>query len=188
MKKTKKDNTHCLQTRGVDDLVVNNQLAATVVDDQSANAAAALGVGVTDTAEEVALGNDGQTLADVTGLGHGNDGVVVTEVQDAVGLVDGTQHGLDDNRGRRVGDEARLLLQLAGEEVDTQVAVLASLGGDRDADDLAGAALQDEDVADADEVARDRDGLGLGATSSAATGLDHTDITAGLSWTKVISN
>lgn len=170
----------------MDDLVVNNQLAATVIDDQSANAAAALGVGVTDTAEEVALGDNRQTLADITGLGHGDNGAVVTEVQDAVGLVDGTQHGLDDNRGRRVGDEARLLLQLAGEEVNTQVAVLAGLGGDRDADDLAGAALQDQDVANADKVARNRDGLGL--SSGTATGLDNADITAGLSWTKVISN
>jgi thiamine pyrophosphokinase len=40
------------------------------------------------------------------------------------------------NRGS-AGEKAGLLLQLAGEEVDTEVTVLAGLGGDRDADHLA---------------------------------------------------
>lgn len=168
----------------MNDLVVNDQLAATVVDDQSADAATALGVGVTDATEEVTLGDDGQALADVTGLGHGDNGVV-NQVQDTVGLVDGAKHGLDDHGGRRVGDEARLLLELAGEQVDTQVAVLAGLGGHGDADDLAGTALQDQDVANADEVAGDGDGLSLGGTTP---GLNHTDIGTGASWTNVVSN
>ena len=173
----------------MNDLVVNDQLAATVVDDQSADAATALSVGVTDATEEVTLGDDGQALADVTGLGHGDNGVV-NQVEDTVGLVDGAKHGLDDHGGRRVGDEARLLLELAGEQVDTQVAVLAGLGGDGDPDDLAGTALQDQDVADADEVAGDGDGVcGRGA---GATGFDNTDIltdtVAEASWTTLVSN
>lgn len=175
-----------LQTRGVDDLVVNDQLTATIVDDQSADATTALGVGVTDATEEVTLRDDGQTLADVTGLSHGDDRVVVVQVEDAVGLVDGAQHGLDDDGGSGVGDEARLLLQLAGEQVDTQVAVLAGLGRHGDADDLAGTALQDQDVPNADEVAGDGDGLSLG--SGTTPGFNHTDIGTGASWTNVVSN
>ena len=157
----------------MDDLEVDDELAATVVDDEGADGATAVGEGVTDALEQVALGDDGETLLDVAGLGHGDDAGVVTEVQDAVGLVDGAQHGLDNDRGRGVGDEARLLLQLAGEQVDTEVAVLASLGGDRDTDHLARATLQDEDVANADEVAGDGDGLAGGATG---TGLDDADL------------
>lgn len=174
----------------MDDLVVNDQLTTTLVDDQSTDATTALGVGVANATVEVTLGDDRETLADVTALGHGDDAAIFTEVEDAVGLVDGTQHGLDDNRRRGVGDEAGLFLQLAGEEVDTQVAVLAGLGGDGDPDDLAGTALQDQDVANADEVAGDGDGVcGRGA---GATGFDNTDIltdtVAEASWTTLVSN
>lgn len=169
----------------MDDLVVDNELTATVVDDKSTDAATALRVGIADATEEVALRDDLETLADITRLGHGDNGVVVVEVQDAVGLVDRAEHGLDNDGGRGVGDEARLLLQLAGEEVDTEVAVLAGLGGDRDTDDLAGTTLQDEDVANADEVAGDGDILasGLGTTNLLASAED-----GGRSWAMVVSN
>lgn len=156
----------------MDDLVVDNQLAATVVDDEGTDGTTALGEGTADPAEEAALGHDGEALLDIAGLGHGDDGGVVVEVQDAVGLVDGAEHGLDDDRGGRVRDEAGLLLQLAVEQVDTQVPVLAGLGGHRDPDHLARAALEDQDVADADEVAGDGDGVRGGT----AAGLDDADI------------
>lgn len=162
----------------MDDLVVDNELTATVVDDESADRATAISEGLADAAEEGALGDDGQTLLDVTGLGHGSEGGVVVDVEDTVGLEDGTEHGLDNNGGGGVRDEARLLLELAGEQVDTEVTVLAGLGRDRDADHLAGAALKDQDVADANEVAGDGDGL---AGSTAVAGLDDTDILTG-SW------
>lgn len=57
-------------------------------------------------------------------------------------------------------DLARLLVQLLGEEVDAEVAVLAGSGGARDADDLAWVALEHQDVADANVVAGDRDCVG----------------------------
>lgn len=173
----------------MDDLVVNNELTATVVDNKSTNATTALGVSVTNATVEVTLRDNSETLANVAGVSHGDDCAVVTQVQDAVGLVDGAQHGLDDDGRRRVGDEAGLLLQLAAEEVDTEVAVLAGLGGDGDTDDLAGTALQDQDVADAHEVARDGDGFAGG--DAAATGLNDTDILTGAadaSWAMVVSN
>lgn len=162
----------------MDDLVVDDELAATVVDDEGTDGTTAVSEGIADALEEVALGDDGETLLDIAGLGHGDETVVITEVQDAVGLEDGAEHGLDNHGGRGIGDEAGLLLQLAGEEVDTEVTVLAGLGGDRDADHLARAALKDQDVADADEVAGDGDGLASGA---AVAGLDDADVLTGSS-------
>ena len=163
----------------MDDLVVDDELTATVVDDKGADGTAAVGEGLGDALVEVTLGDNLEALLDITGLGHGNETVVITDVQDAVGLEDGAEHGLDDDGGGGVGDEAGLLLQLAGEEVDTEVAVLAGLGGDRDADDLARAALEDQDVADADEVAGDGDGLAGGGT--AVAGLNNADVGGGRS-------
>lgn len=51
-------------------------------------------------------------------------------------------------------------MQLLGEEVDAEIAVLARGGAGRDLDDLAGTALQHQDVAKADVVARDRNRVG----------------------------
>lgn len=164
--------TYRLQSGGVDDLVVDHKLTTTIIDDQSTNATAALGEGVADLTEHAALGNDRETLADVAGLGHSDDGGIVVEVKNAVGLVDRAKHGLDNDRRTGVRDEARLLLQLAVEQVNAQVAVLTGLGRHRDTDHLARTALEDQDVTNADEVAGDRDGVGLGA----APGLDNADV------------
>lgn len=175
---TQKEKKTNLQTGAVDDLVVDDELTATVVDDEGTDGTTAVSEGIADTLEEVALGDDIETLLDITALGHGDETVIITEVQDAVGLEDGTEHGLDNHGGRGVGDKAGLLLQLAGEEVDTEVTVLAGLGGDRDADDLARTTLKDQDVADTDEVAGDGDGLASGA---AVTGLDDANVLTGSS-------
>tara|TARA_R110002003_G_scaffold251_8_gene17810 strand:+ start:2846 stop:3040 length:195 start_codon:yes stop_codon:yes gene_type:complete len=51
-------------------------------------------------------------------------------------------------------------MKLLGEQVNTEVAVLASLGGGGDADDLARAALEDQEIANADVVAGDGNGVG----------------------------
>lgn len=162
----------CLKSGTVDDLVVDDELAATVVDDEGTDGATALGKGIGDAVEEVALVDDTETLLNVTGLGHGDDAVVVTHVEDTVGLVDGAEHALDDDRWGWVGDEAGLLMELAGEEVDTEVTVLAGLLGNGDTDNLARAALEDQKVADADEVAGDGDGVWWVST----TGLDNADV------------
>ena len=156
----------------MDDLEVDGQLAALVVENQDADAATARLEGVGQARPEVGLVNDGQVLLDVTGLGHGND-VAVLEVEDAVLLEDRTEHGLDDDTGGRVGDEGGLLVQLLGEEVDTEVAVLASGIGGGDADDLARATLEDQEVAKADVVARNGHRVGdvaLTGGRGAATG------------------
>lgn len=173
----------------MDDLEVDDELTATVVDDEGTDGATAVGEGIADALEQTTLGDDGETLLDITGLGHGDNAAVVTEVQDAVGLVDRAEHGLDDNGGGGVGDEAGLLLELAGEQVNTEVTVLTGLGGDRDTDDLAGAALKDQDVANADKVAGDRDRL---ASDALVTGLHNadflTDTFGEAGWTTLVSD
>lgn len=155
----------------MDDLVVDNKLATAIVDDQGADASATLGEGITDTVEETTLVNNRETLLDVTRFGHGNNAAVVTQVKDAVGLVDRAKHALDHNGWGWVGDEAGLLVQLAGEQVNTEITVLAGLGGDRDTDHLARTALEDQKITHADEVA----GNGDGVAGVSTTGLDNTD-------------
>ena len=51
-------------------------------------------------------------------------------------------------------------MQLLGEEVNTEVTVLASLRGGGDADHLARAALEDQEIANADVMAGDGDSVG----------------------------
>jgi hypothetical protein len=81
------------------------------------------------------------------------------QVKDTILLENRAKHSLNDDARAGVRDERRLLVQLLGEEVDTQVAVLAGRGRRRDADDLAGTALQDKQVTDADVMGRDGDSI-----------------------------
>lgn len=135
-------------------LHVDDHLAAVVFDDHDADGTAAGLKGLLQAFPKVGLVKDGEGLLDVAGIGHGNN-VAVLEVKDAVLLQDGAAHGLDNNAGGRVVDGRGLLVELLGEEVDAQVAVLAGGGRGRDADDLGGAALEVQDVADPDVVAGD---------------------------------
>jgi hypothetical protein len=82
------------------------------------------------------------------------------EIKNTVLLEDGTQHSLDDDTWAWVGDEGGLFVQLLGEEVDTQVAVLAGGRGGSNADDLARTTLQDEEIAEANVVAGNGDSVG----------------------------
>lgn len=159
-----------LQAGAVHDLHVDGELLAAVVEDKDADAATARLKSLGEARVQVGLVNDGQALLDVAGLGHGHD-VAVLEVKHAVLLEDRAEHGLHDNAGSRVGDEGGLLVQLLGEEVDTKVAVLASGRRGRDADHLARAALEHQEVAEADVVAGDGDGVGkVGLASVRARG------------------
>lgn len=114
-----------LQAGAVDDSHLNSELTAAIVENEDTDAAAARLESLLETRPQVGLVNDGQALLDITSLGHGGD-VAVSHVEDTVLLEDGAEHGLDNNAGGRVGNEGRLLVQLLGEEVNTEVAVLAS--------------------------------------------------------------
>lgn len=149
----------CLQRSAVNDLAVDGKLAAVVGDDKDADRATAGGESAGEALPEAALVDDGKAGLDLARLGHGDD-VTILKVEDAVLLEDGPEHGLDDDAGGRVGDEGGLLVQLLGEEVNTEVTVLASGSRGGDADDLAGAALEHQDITHADVVAGDGDGVG----------------------------
>jgi hypothetical protein len=62
-------------------------------------------------------------------------------------------------------------VELAGKQINTEVTMLASLWRDRDADHLAGTTLENQQIANANEVTGDLDGIWW-VTS---TGLDDTD-------------
>lgn len=148
-----------LQARSVNDLHVNSKLAAIVVEDEGTDATAARLKGGAETRPEVGLVNNSQVLLDIASLGHGNN-VAALEVKHTVLLEDGTEHGLYNHAGGGVGDEGRLLMQLAGEEINAEVAVLAGGRRGRDTDDLAGASLQHQEVTNANVVARNSDRVG----------------------------
>jgi len=98
-------------------------------------------------------------LLDIASLGHGNDGTILTDVKNTVLLEDRAEHVLDNDGWRRVGDEAGLLMELLGEEVNTEITVLTGLRRSGNADDLARATLKNQEIANADVVARDGDGI-----------------------------
>lgn len=144
----------------MDDLVVNNQLPATVIDNKCSDRALTFTKGTLDLVVQATLVNDRQALLHVTTFSHADNAAIISHVQDAVLLVDRAEHALDDDRRLRVGDKAALFLELTSEEIDTEISVLAGLRRSADADDLARSPLEDDEVANADEVARDGDSVG----------------------------
>lgn len=164
----------------MDDLHVDSELTATVVEDEDTEAATAGLESTVEAGVEVGLVNDGETLLDIAGLGHGDDEAIL-HVEDTVLLEDRAEHGLDNNAGGRVRDERGLLVKLLGEEVNTEVAVLAGGRGGGDADDLAGTALEHQEVTQADVVAGDGDGVGKASirlTTGAGSGANNVDLNA----------
>lgn len=141
----------------MNDLHVDTKLLAAIRDDKDTDGSATSVEGFLKTRPEIGLIDDGEVLLDITGLGHGNDGTIL-EIENTVLLEDRAEHGLDDDTWGWVGDERGLFVQLLGEEVDTQVAVLTSGRGGGDTDDLARTALKDQEITEADVVAWDGDG------------------------------
>jgi len=87
-----------LQSRSVNDPVVDGKLLAFVADDKDANAATTIVKGLAEAGEQFALVNDWETLLDITGLGHRDNATIVTDVEDTVLLEDWAKHVLDNNR------------------------------------------------------------------------------------------
>lgn len=162
-----------LQSRTVNDLVVHSHLTTLVTNDKDTNATTTIVKVLTQTSKKIALVKDRQALLDVASLSHGNYVSILTDVEDAVLLEDRTEHVLNNDGGGWIGNEARLLVELLGEEVDTQVAMLACLRGGGDADDLARATLKDQEIANADVVAGDGNGVGrhVGCRGSPGSGV-----------------
>lgn len=163
----------------MDDLVINRQLATAVIDNQDTDAASPIGKGVVKSRPESILINDRKTLLDLARLSHRDNTTIITDIQDAVLLEDRAEHVLHDHRRLGVGHEAGLFMKLLGEEVDSEVAVLARLSRSGDANDLARTTLEDEQITDADVVARNRDGIGSNTALDEADALTDTFADAG---------
>lgn len=143
----------------VGNLVVDGELLSVVGDDEDANGSGTTAESLLELGEEVALVDDLEALLDLSGLGHGDELTIITDVDETVLLEDWTQKGVEDDGWGWVRDNTWLLMQLLGEEVNTKVTMLASLGGGGDADDLAWAVLKDDKVTNADVVAWDGEGV-----------------------------
>lgn len=143
-------------------LVINGQLLAVVSDDQDTNGSASLAKCFSEFVVKVALVDNLEALLDLTGLSHGNELTIITDVDEAVLLEDRSKKRVKNNRWRWMRDDTWLLMKLLGEEVDTEVTMLTSLGRGGDADDLAWTVLKDHEISNADVVARDCEGRVVG--------------------------
>lgn len=144
----------------MDDLIVDHQLASSIIDDKCSDRTSSTAEGSLDLVIQTTLVDDLKALLHVTTLSHADDAAIIPHVQDTVLLVDWAEHALDHDRWLRVGDKAALFLKLTSEEIDTEISVLARLRRSADADDLARTALKDDKIANADEVAGDGDSVG----------------------------
>ena len=167
----------CLETGAMDDLHVDGHLTPVVADNENADGATARLKSLLETGPEGGLINDREVLLDIASLGHGDDGTIL-HVKNAILLEDGAKHGLNNHAGGGVGDEAGLLMELLGEEVDAEVTVLAGGSGGRDADHLAGAVLENKDVSETNVVAGDGHGVGanIAAGGNARLGASLLDL------------
>lgn len=152
------EKTRLQLVRKMDDLVVDGQLLAVVRDDQDTDGSGSMAESLLQAAPEVSLVNNLQTLLDLTGLGHGNKSSVITDVDEAVLLEDRSKERVENDGRRWVRDDTRLLVKLLGEQVNTEVTVLASLSRGGDTDDLARTVLEDDQITNTDVVARDGEG------------------------------
>lgn len=109
------------------------------------------------------------------GLGHGNDSSI-SKVKDAVLLEDWAEHGLHGDRWGWAGDERGVLVELLGEQVNTEEAVLAGGLAGGDLDDLAWATLEDDNVTVADVVGWDGDGVWVAAGRGGGGGGVDVDV------------
>jgi len=140
-------------------LVVDGELLAVVGNDEDTDGSGSTAESLLELGEEVALVDNLEALLDLTRLSHGDELAVITDVDETVLLEDWAEEGVEDDRWGWVRDNTWLLMQLLGEEVNTKVSVLTSLGRGGDADDLAWAVLEDDKVTNADVVAWDSEGV-----------------------------
>jgi hypothetical protein len=142
----------------MNDLVIYHQVPSSIIDHQRTHAAPPISKGTVDLLKQIALINDAKTLFHISCLSDADKEAILTDVKDTILLVDWSKHGVHDNGWSGVGDKARFFLELAGEEINTEEAILASLRAAGDADNLAGTTLEDQEVADPDVVAWDGNG------------------------------
>lgn len=86
-----------LQSRTVNDLVVNDELPSTVVNDKSSNTATTIIESTTDLVVEITLVHDRETLLDISSLSHADNRTALLHIENTVLLVDRSEHALDDD-------------------------------------------------------------------------------------------
>ena len=127
----------------MNDFVVHSKLMSTIVDDHDSHATTAVRKRFIEPRPQTTLINYSKSLLDISSLSHRYNPPIVANIKHTICLEDRTQHILHNHRRCRIGDEARLLLQLLREEIHAQIAILTSLSGCGNTNDLAGATLQD---------------------------------------------
>jgi len=68
----------------MDNLVIDNELTTTIINDKSANAASSISEGITDSVPQATLVDDRKTLLDIARLCHCNNESILTHIQNAV--------------------------------------------------------------------------------------------------------
>jgi hypothetical protein len=89
----------------MDDLVVNDELTTTIVDDESSNATPTVIEGTSDLDVEIILVNNWETLLDIACLSHADERTTLLHIDDSVLLEDRSEHALDNDRWLRVANE-----------------------------------------------------------------------------------
>jgi hypothetical protein len=149
----------------VNNLIVNSQFLSVIRDDQDANGSRTMTESLLQLAPEMALVNNLETLLDLTGLGHGNELAIITNVDKTILLKDRAEQGVENHWRRGMRNNARFFMKLLGEKVNTKVSVLAGLGAGGNTNDLARTVLENHEIANADVMTRDGEGaLGLGVS------------------------
>jgi hypothetical protein len=156
-------------------LEVNNELLVTIADDEDTDGTGGSDVGLVDLLGKTTLGDDGDSGLDLTAVGDSDQGAILTSIDDLVLLEGWGHHVVEDNGWGWVSDDTVLLNQLVGEEVNTEVSVLASGGRGGDADDLAWALLEDDQITDTDVVAWDGE-VGAGGRNDSGLWLGGNDL------------
>lgn len=93
-----------LQAGTMNDLEIDSELTAIVIDDKDTNTATASLESFCQAAPEVGLIDDWNGLLNITGLGHGDNSAIL-EIKNTVLLKDRAEHGLDDDTWAWAGDE-----------------------------------------------------------------------------------
>jgi hypothetical protein len=78
----------------MDELVVNDKLPSTIIDDQRSDTSSPLIISALDPVKEIVVVDDGETLLDIPRLRYAHHAGILTNVQDAVLQEHRSQHAL----------------------------------------------------------------------------------------------
>jgi len=134
-------------------LEVNNEFLLAIRNNKNADSTRALLEGLVNLNCEFTLGDNWDASLDLTRVGLDEEGSIITSLDDLVLLEAWGQDGVEDDRWRWVADNADFLAEFTGEQVNTEVSVLASGSGGGDANDLGWTLLEDDQVTNTDQVA-----------------------------------